>query len=387
MTNACPCCGVGELALVHVEHQVPVHSCIVLRSREAVTALPTGKIALGLCNSCGFVSNTAFDPSLMRYGDDYEESQGYSPTFRRFHEELAEKLDRLAGVEGKRVLEIGCGKGDFLAILSERGAASLLGFDPGYREGRVNFGPDVDVRIEACFFPPPARQVTADLVVVKMTLEHIAEPLAFLRQVRASVDWGPDGRIFLMVPDADRVWSKPAFEDVYYEHCSYFRKASLAACLDLAGFAVEEVWHEYAGQYLCALASLADAARRSTTKIEPALLVDAAAFSDRRAKIVDAWKNKLAAAEQGRVVLWGSGSKAVAFLSACRPRDRLLGVIDVNPYRHGGRLPPEGHCILAPDQLRDTPVELVVAMNAIYREEIRGSLDRLGLERARLEAL
>jgi len=387
LSTPCPACGAGELRPVHREAGVPVHSCLLFDTAQAAQALATGRIELGLCGRCGFVSNMAFDPAAMRYGERYEETQGYSATFRAFHERLATALEGWAGVAGRRVLEIGCGKGEFLALLAQRGAAALHGFDPAYRAGRLAIPAGADFRVETRLFPPPEGPVAADLVVCKMTLEHIPAPLEFLKAVRAAVRWGRGGKLLLMVPDAERIWASAAFEDVYHEHCSYFTRAALAASLACAGFAVEHLAREYGEQYLIALASPSRGAKPAPVQADQAVLEDAASFSRRRAAAIEEWRAQLAAAGAGRTALWGSGSKAVAFLSACRPGGAVLGAVDINPHRHGARIPPQGHRILAGSELAGSGVGRVVAMNAIHRREIRASLDALGLDGVRLDAL
>jgi hypothetical protein len=47
-----------------------------------------------------------------------------------------------------------------------------------------------------------------------------------------------------------------------------------------------------------------------------------------------------------RIVLWGSGSKAVAFLTSLKLSNEIEYVVDINPYRHGRYLPGTGHEIV-----------------------------------------
>ena len=76
-----------------------------------------------------------------------------------------------------------------------------------------------------------------------------------------------------------------------------------------------------------------------------------------------------------RVVMWGSGSKATAFLNALDIESEIDGVVDINPNRWGMYLATCGQEIIAPDRLREHPPDLVIAVNPIYREEIRRYLD------------
>ena len=92
-------------------------------------------------------------------------------------------------------------------------------------------------------------------------------------------------------------------------------------------------------------------------------------------------------ARSGRVVLWGSGSKGTAFLHALGPgAAEVDAVIDVNPHLSGKYVAGTGHPILAPGTLGHDPADLVVVMNPVYAAEIRAELDRLS-PRAALVAL
>lgn len=87
-----------------------------------------------------------------------------------------------------------------------------------------------------------------------------------------------------------------------------------------------------------------------------------------------------------RVVLWGGGSKAVAFLTTLGLQDEVEFVVDINPFKQGGFLPGTGHVVVGPEHLTHFQPDLVISMNPIYCEEIRKDLDKLGLD-SRLETV
>lgn len=123
----CKCCGMPGGEPFYEVAQTPANSCLLIGSRSEALAFPCGTLRLAFCPHCGFVWNSVFDPALTEYSDKYEETQGFSPTFNRFHRQLADDLIARYGLRGKRIVEIGCGKGEFLALLCERGrtAASV----------------------------------------------------------------------------------------------------------------------------------------------------------------------------------------------------------------------------------------------------------------------
>ena len=107
-----------------------------------------------------------------------------------------------------------------------------------------------------------------------------------------------------------------------------------------------------------------------------------ALFEPRVQAALAAWRERLAAwrAAGRRVVLWGGGSKGVAFLTTLGLGEEVGHVVDINPYKQGMYMPGSGHEVVAPAFLEAYRPDVVIVMNPIYTEEIRAELARLGLE-------
>lgn len=381
----CPACGGDAVSLFYEVRKVPTNSCLLFDTREEAAACPTGDVRLGACAACGFIYNTAFDPSRTEYSGRYEETQGFSPTFSRFHRELAARLIERHDLGGKRVLEIGCGKGEFLLLLSQMAQVTGVGVDPSARQDRIE-GVDGCERVTLVpeYYSEAHGAADADMVVCKMTLEHIPAVEAFLRVIRRSLEGREDTRVFFQIPEALRILRTCAFEDIYYEHCSYFTPGSLARAFRRAGFEVADLATEYDGQYLTIEAVPASQAASAPLpaeddRAEIAALV--ASFPERVAAAHARWRAIVEeAAGKGRtVVLWGSGSKAVSFLTTLDAGDRVRAAVDINPHRQGSFMPVTGHEIVPPEALCDLRPDLVIVMNPVYVPEIKADLDRLGL--------
>jgi hypothetical protein len=54
-------------------------------------------------------------------------------------------------------------------------------------------------------------------------------------------------------------------------------------------------------------------------------------------------------------------------------------VVDVNPRKQGLYTPCTAHRVIAPEQLRHIKPDVVIVMNPVYADEIRLTLDGLGL--------
>ncbi|MEE4382493.1 MAG: class I SAM-dependent methyltransferase [Pseudomonadales bacterium] len=379
----CPCCKEGTLRLFHEVEGVPTNSCILLETREEALAWPRGDIRLGFCEACGFISNTAFDPALTEYSGRYEETQAFSPTFNRFHEQLARELVERHGLQEKDIIEIGCGKGEFLHLLCALGDNRGLGYDPGYSEERGRALGAGRFEVVRDFFGPDHTERQADFVACKMTLEHIPTPHDFV-DVAMRVARRPDGVVFIQVPESLRIVRDCAFEDIYYEHCSYFTAGSLARLFERLGFEVTNTEITYGDQYLTVEARPAPAGRPAAagTVADLAALREAVdRFPETLRARLAAWSARLAAwgRDGKRVMIWGSGSKGVSFLATVPGAEVVSHAVDINPYRRGYFMAGSGQPILGPEDLETTPPDVVIVMNRVYVPEIRETLAEHGL--------
>jgi SAM-dependent methyltransferase len=383
--GACPACGDANIHSFYKVANVPVNSCVLMRSPEEALAYPRGTIDLFFCGQCGFIFNRAFDPRLIEYSERYEETQGFSDTFNAFHKGLAERLIDRYDLHGKKVIEIGCGKGEFLTMLCELGKNRGTGFDPTYVADRSRAAKTNLATFVTDFYTERYVEREADFICCKMTLEHIPTVEKFISMVHRAAERNPNAVVFFQVPDVTLILEQFGFWDIYYEHCSYFTPGSLRSLFERCGFDVSDVWIDYGGQYLMieAVRSAKNAATRPNDCTDTESLTR---LVDRFAETVPArhaaWKKRLNAwATQGqKVVLWGSGSKAVSFLTTLGITDELQYVVDINPHRQGMFMPGTGHSIVSPDFLSRYKPDQVIIMNPIYHDEISKMLKERGIE-------
>lgn len=383
-TPICPGCGSGPMDIFHRVFSVPVNSCILMSSPAEALDYPRGDIELGFCRACGFISNTAFDQTLTEYSGRYEETQGFSPTFNAFHADLARRLIERYELHGKDVVEIGCGKGEFLNLLCKLGENRGTGFDPGYLEDRDQHQAAGQVRFIKDFYSERYAHHRGDFICCKMTLEHIHATDDFVAVVRRAIGDETQTIVFFQVPEAGRIMQECAFEDIYYEHCSYFSRGSLARLFLGHGFDILDVSTAYDDQYLTIEAK----PRNGADRAECSMINDledlgryVSRFTDKYKQKRRAWDRRLhdSKATHRKVVLWGSGSKAVSFLTTSEQFDAIEYVVDINPHRQGHFMPGTGQEIVSPDFLREYKPDVVIVMNGIYRTEIGDQLREFDL--------
>ena len=380
----CPACATRGLVIFHEQESIPAHSCRLLSSRTEAIEFPTGSLRLGICTHCGFITNAAYDASLQSYFVDYEETQGFSPRFRTFMRDLACRWIDRYDLRGKSVLEIGCGKGEFLLLMLELGVSRGIGIDPAVVLDRVDSPAADRAEFIRDLYSDRYTHLSADAVVCRHTLEHIQPVAAFLSLIRESVANRRDAVVLFELPDAMRVLRECAFWDVYYEHCSYFTPGSLSRLFRACGLNVLTVELDYDDQYILLEARLShttDGRLPLEDSIEE-IAEAAVRYRTNLEATKERWRREIAEVRGGggRAVVWGSGSKGVAFLTTLGISDEISYVVDINPYKQGKFMAATGQEIVAPEFLCNYRPDLVVVMNPIYVDEIGLDLARLGVD-------
>jgi SAM-dependent methyltransferase len=370
---------------VFEQSDVPIHTSTLLASREQAIAYPTADLRLVVCRDCGLMTNAAFDAPGHDYSASYEEVQSFSPRFRTYLSELAETLVRRHSLTGRDVFEIGCGRGDFLLEVCALTGAAGYGVDPSFRETSLEGPGSARVTVQRAFFT--AEHVPAGIAAVlcRHTLEHVHDVSTFLRALREGVEPTPGAAIVFEVPDTLRVLQEAAFWDIFYEHCSYFTTGSLARAFRSAGLVPERLERTFDDQYVVVTAHAGRPGEGAPlpAEEEPGEVVDLAlTFARTVGRAREEWGARLAAARARgeRAVIWGAGSKGVAFLSMLGLADEVAFAVDVNPAKHGMFMPGTGHEIVAPERLTEIRPGVVIVMNPVYADEIKQDLSRLGLD-------
>ena len=374
----CPCCNSTYLISFYKQHSVPVNSVVLVTDKNSALKYPRGEIELMGCEQCGFVQNVTFDSGLVSYDDNYEETQGYSSTFSKHQLELADELISTFVLKNKHIIEIGCGKGDFLKLICSRGNNSGLGYDPTFDETRISLPEDVTIYKKK--FVSDDVLENANLVCCIMTLEHIFDIELLIKNLHTSIK-DPSTKLYFQVPNAQRLFDNGAFYDIYYEHCSYFTEQSLYHLFTRAGFKVLDIKQQYQGQYLGLLAEY------TTLPIE----IPIKEPSNIRYSL-SSWKNNLLCERQKinsllanshqhekSIVLWGGGSKAVSLLSIIHEQNWIDAVIDINPRKHNTFLPGTGHMVVGMDYIVQNRVDLIIIMNFVYEYEIRTQISSMDI--------
>ncbi len=242
MTDAfiCPLCG-----------STSSKAGMVLQDR-IMRAVP-GSFSLVRCTGCGLLRlhPQPDDATLAAaYADDYAPHvrpglSGWAKGVleRRSVRLLAEHLSA-----PKRVLDVGCATGNLLHAIRNRANPNVMGVEtsPAAVSAARKRGLEVvQGELADAAFPDGS----FDTVLVSHTVEHVADPQAFMREICRVLS--PDGAVILWLPNADsveaRVFGRYWMGYDAPRHLTTFTVGTLDSLLSTSGFKVEDVKHEAIG--------------------------------------------------------------------------------------------------------------------------------------------
>ena len=377
--SICPGCGSVETHTFFASDDVPINCSALWPKPESARHCARGRIDLTRCADCELIFNSTFDPASVRYNELYENSLSSSPTFQAYRADLIRHLRSTYGLNGKRIVEIGCGAGHFLRELCEAGGNFGTGYDPSLPEHVVD---DDRVRFIRNYYSGGYSAEGIDLICCRHVLEHMADPFEFLSGLKSGLAQQGDVPLYFEVPNAQFVFSGLGLWDIIYPHVSYFSLYSLQSIFIRAGFQVIRSSSAYQGQFLSIEVRVSardrDGVAAASWPLEQTSVPAPAseALAGRYQETVQRWSSYIRNLQRKRrrLAFWGAGTKGVTFLNVIPGAREIQCVVDANPRKQGMHVPGTGQLILAPAQLRDYRPDVVVVLNPAYVGEISAML-------------
>jgi SAM-dependent methyltransferase len=189
------------------------------------------QIEFSCCEPCGFVfqSNPLTRPDLETY---YRASPRYRSAEDNVTEDSLRKAQlnfmTVAGLrQGCSVLDVGADMGKLLDLIQQRYAATTAYMEDSDFACRHIDAHGRHRRISS--LPEASR---FDWIVLSQVLEHIVDPVSFLKAIRANLS--KEGQVFIEIP-CHSYWDEKDY-GFSFEHVNYFSPAALGETLRAAGF-------------------------------------------------------------------------------------------------------------------------------------------------------
>ena len=314
------------------------------------------------CSDCGLVQ---LNIGPVDYFKEVITAASFSEKTRLFRLNQMKEFVNKFGLHGKKVLEIGCGKGYMLDILEEAGVtaigieASSKSVEIGQSAGRNmvnNYIGDID-KINGYPF---------DAFISLNYLEHLPEPSSIIKSIYNNTL--PNAVGFLTVPNLDYLLETRCFYEFVADHLSYFTKKTLTYAFERNGFEVLECYTINEDNDIVVIVKKREALEISGHFREVEELIK------NLQQIVAVYKS-----QNKKVAVWGAGHRTLALLALSKLYD-IEYVIDSAKFKQG-RFTPVLHLnIVSPDHLREEGVDLVIVMvPGLYPSEVLKTLTQMNL--------
>jgi 2-polyprenyl-3-methyl-5-hydroxy-6-metoxy-1,4-benzoquinol methylase len=308
------------------------------------------------CSACGLVQ---LNCEPVPYYKDVIRAAAVSPEMEAFRSEQFRGFVERFGLQDKKVIEIGCGRGEYLSIMQQCGVQA---YGVEHLQSSVEHCTAAGLKVSRGFVEGDDCQpddAPFDAFFILNFFEHLPHPLATLAGIANLL--APDALGLVEVPNFDMILRTKLFSEFIADHLFYFTKETLATTLRLGGFDVldcTELWHDYV---ISAIVK-----RRSP--------LDLSLFREQMTQLRAGTESYLRRFSAGRVAVWGAGHQALALIALLGLADKLKYVVDSAPFKQG-RFTPATHVpIVPPETLNTDPVDAVIVMAASYSDEVAGIL-------------
>jgi len=311
------------------------------------------------CGDCGLVQH---DLEPVGYHRDVIRAIAFSQEMAQYRfDQLSSWISKLR-LSDKRILEIGCGKGEYLELLAHSGAHMCSGLEHSASSVAFARGRGLDVRpgyLGSDLVNPWPFEFEAFAIFSFM--EHWPDLRNSLSVLRGLLKDGAHGLV--EVPNFDFVLANGLYSEFTVDHIFYFDQATLRTVLEMCGFEVIEissVWHDYI----------------LSAQVRKRKRFDTERFLKKQERIVTELNAFVGRFAPHDVVVWGAGHQALAVMSLSHIQGRISHVVDSANFKQWKYTPGTNLLIKDPESLLADCPKAVVIMAAAYSDEVLETLSQ-----------
>lgn len=301
------------------------------------------------CSGCGVVQ---IKRKPVPYYKEVIRAVGISKEMIKFRKEYFTEFIKRYKLQNKKIIEIGCGNGDYLKILNK---LPVKAYGLEYSDRSVEACRNKGLKVFKGFVESEKYQIKEapyDAFLCLSFLEHIPDPNSFLRGIWNNLK--ENGIGLVEVPNFDMIIRKKLFSEFIPDHIFYFTKDTLALTLKINGFEIiniREIWNEY----------IISAEIKKVQKIETDFVKNLKNIKNSIEKFIDNYK---------KIAVWGAGHQALALISLLNLKSKIRYVIDSAPFKQKKYTPATHLEIDSPERLIKDPVDAILIMAGSYSDEV-----------------
>jgi 2-polyprenyl-3-methyl-5-hydroxy-6-metoxy-1,4-benzoquinol methylase len=310
------------------------------------------------CSGCGMVQ-LADDP--VPYYREVIRAACVSDEVKKFRRKQFEKLIKKYGLKGKKFIEIGCGKGDFLEVV---GKLDICAYGLEYSKKSVEHCKKNGLNVFRGYIDKSEYGISGapfDFFFILNFLEHMPDPKAALRGIYNNLTENALGLV--EVPNFDMILRNRLFSEFVSDHLLYFTRETLVTLLNNTGFNIVECKEERYDYIISALVR-----KRKKTDIS-----DFVRFQKNLEYDVKKYIEKFG---KGKVAIWGAGHQALSIISLLDLSGKIRYVIDSAEFKQNKYTPASHIRIVSPQELFSDPVDAIIVIAAAYSDEVAGLIGK-----------
>lgn len=327
------------------------------------------QVRLCHCPSCGLVQ---LDNEPVGYYRDVIRSGGWSTTMDRLRRSQYDAWIPAMGLEGKKILEAGCGQGEFLSILADY---PVRAFGMEHKADLCEKAEKLGLTVE-CAYPETADQKFSNAPFDGFTsfnfLEHQPDPVRYLTAIANNLT--EDGVGLVTVPSFEYILEENSFYELIPDHLAYFTEASLTQLMEKCGFSVlkkERINRDTISVWV-KKKTAGEASDAVHAAVDPR--PDVSGLIRRKTDIEDevhALLERLI--KEGKTAaVWGASHQGFTLCAVADLKDRVRYIIDSAPFKQGKIAPASHISIISPNEAAKDPVDMILIIAPGYTDEIAG---------------
>ena len=311
-------------------------------------------IDLYQCPYCGLVQLFC-EP--VDYYKEVIRATSVSSEMKAFRINQFRNLAKNYNLSGKKVIEFGCGNGDYLSVFKEAVDCDLYGLEYSDKNLKTcqNNGLNV-IKGYLNDFDNPLEEGPFDAFFIMNFMEHMPDPSTFLKKARENLN--EDGIGLIEVPNCDMIFEKNLFSELISDHLMYFTKTTLEELLNINGFEIIEcnvIWHDY---ILSAV-------------VKKKKMISGEGFSQNFNYMKSVFDKFIEERKPlGKIAIWGAGHQALANVAVLGFYKDIDFIIDSAKFKQDKYTPASHIYITSPDILKNGEIKSVIIMAGSYSEEI-----------------
>lgn len=330
-------------------------------------------LSLHQCKSCGLVQ---FDCEPVTYYKDVIRSGGFTTTMVNLRRGQYRHFIETYHLEGKKLIEAGCGQGEFLSVLSE---FPVKAYGIENRESLVRLAREKGLTVwkqfakEGEVLAPDDGSASGpyDGFLSFNFLEHQPDPVGMLRCIADNLS--VDGVGLITVPSLEYILQYDGYYELIRDHLAYYTFDTLGYAVEKAGFEVLE--KEMVNRdTLSVIVRKRKQTSRPAEAAGPQTAVDISGLKE-SLDTIGREMEELAEELHGRgkkLAIWGASHQGFTLASTTAIGRFARYIIDSAPFKQGKFAPSSHLPIVSPDHFPADPVDAILIVAPGYTDEIAG---------------